>query len=136
MKKTILIMFVIAVLGIAAGCTGSTGGEEKQEMKEDYQRITAEEAYKMMSEEEVTVVDVRRKDEYDSGHIKNAVLIPNESISDTEPEELPDKDAIILIYCRSGNRSRDAAGKLADMGYSSIYEFGGINSWPYEITKE
>lgn len=75
------------------------------------------------------VVDVRRQDEYDAGHIPGAILIPNESISDEQPEELPDPDQIILIYCRSGRRSKEAAQKLADMGYTNIYEFGGIIDW-------
>ena len=79
------------------------------------------------------IVDVRRQDEYDSGHIPGAILIPNESISTTQPEELPDLDQIILVYCRSGNRSKQAAQKLADMGYRNVYEFGGIIDWTGEI---
>ena len=71
------------------------------------------------------IVDVRRQDEYDAGHIPGAILIPNESIVAERPAELPDPDQIILIYCRSGNRSKQAAQKLADMGYTNIYEFGG-----------
>ena len=81
------------------------------------------------------IVDVRRQDEYDEGHIKGAILIPNESISDKKPKELPDLDQIILIYCRSGRRSKEASQKLADMGYTNIYEFGGINTWTGEIEK-
>ena len=79
------------------------------------------------------IVDVRRQDENDAGHIPGAVLIPNESIGTEQPEELPDLDQIILIYCRSGNRSKQAAQKLADMGYRNIYEFGGINTWDGRI---
>ena len=75
------------------------------------------------------IVDVRRQDEYDAGHIPGAVLIPNESIGTEQPEELPDLDQIILVYCRSGNRSKQAAQKLADIGYRNVYEFGGINTW-------
>ena len=81
------------------------------------------------------IVDVRRQDEYDEGHIPGAVLIPNESINDDPPRELPDKDQIILIYCRSGNRSKQASQKLVNMGYTYIYEFGGINTWSGEIVK-
>ena len=82
------------------------------------------------------VVDVRRADEYVSGHIPGAILIPNESIGTEKPEQLPDKDQIILVYCRSGNRSKQAAQKLADMGYTNIYEFGGINTWTGEVITE
>lgn len=82
------------------------------------------------------IVDVRRQDEYEAGHIPGSILIPNESIGKEMPEELPDKDQIILIYCRSGNRSKQASEKLAAMGYTNIYEFGGINTWTGEIVKE
>ena len=81
------------------------------------------------------IVDVRRQDEYDSGHIPVAILIPNESIDYERPKQLPDTEQIILIYCRSGNRSKQAARKLVDMGYTHIYEFGGINTWIGEIVK-
>ena len=82
------------------------------------------------------VVDVRRQDEYDAGHIPGAILIPNESIGTEQPEELPDLNQIILIYCRSGNRSKQAAQKLYNMGYTNIYEFGGINTWTAKIVTE
>jgi rhodanese-related sulfurtransferase len=82
------------------------------------------------------IVDVRRQDEYDKGHIPGAVLIPNESISTVPPAQLPDRDQVILIYCRSGNRSKQAAQKLADMGYTNIYEFGGINTWTGEVVTD
>lgn len=82
------------------------------------------------------IVDVRRQDEYDAGHIPGAILITNESIGTEQPEELPDLDQIILIYCRSGNRSKQAAQKLFDIGYTRIYEFGGIIDWTGEIVTE
>ena len=88
------------------------------------------------SEQGIVIVDVRRQDEYDSGHIPGAVLLPNESIGQKQPEELPDLDQIILIYCRSGNRSRQAAQKLSDLGYTNVYEFGGILTWDGELTAE
>lgn len=81
------------------------------------------------------IVDVRRQDEYDAGHIPGAILIPNESIEKDRPKELPDLDQIILIYCRSGRRSKEASEKLANMGYTNIYEFGGIITWPGETVK-
>ena len=97
-----------------------------------YHKITAEEAKKMMDSQEVIIVDVRTQEEYDAGHIENAILIPNESIS-TEPSELVDKDAKILVYCRSGSRSRAASDKFVELGYKNVYDFGGIVDWPYEI---
>ena len=101
-----------------------------------YRKIDQETAKAMMAKNDGHVtVDVRRQDEYDAGHIPGAILIPNESIGTERPAELPDLDQIILIYCRSGNRSKQAAQKLADMGYTNIYEFGGINTWNGEIEK-
>ena len=80
------------------------------------------------------ILDVREQDEYDSGHIPGAVLLPVGSIDeDTAAEVIPEKDSTILVYCRSGNRSKTASSALAELGYTNIYEFGGINTWPYEI---
>lgn len=79
------------------------------------------------------ILDVRRPDEFASGHIPGAINVANETISDTEPSELPDKDQLIYVYCRSGNRSKQAAGKLAAMGYTNIVEFGGIMDWTGEM---
>lgn len=101
---------------------------------EGYRQIDQETAKKMMEANDGhIVVDVRRQDEYDGGHIPGAILIPNESIGDTAPEALPDPDQIILIYCRSGNRSKQAAQKLTGMGYTNVYEFGGIITWTGDI---
>ncbi len=99
-----------------------------------YNHITQEKAKEMMAaDDKLVIVDVRRQDEYDSGHIPGAILIPNESIGTEQPEKLPDFNQVILIYCRSGNRSKQASQKLADMGYTHIYEFGGIMDWTGEI---
>lgn len=99
-----------------------------------YQQITQEKAKAMMQVEDGhIIVDVRRQDEYASGHIPGAILIPNESICTEQPKELPDLDQVILIYCRSGRRSKEASQKLANMGYTNIYEFGGIIDWIGEI---
>ena len=101
---------------------------------EGYTQIDQETAKEMMKADDGhVIVDVRRQDEYDAGHIPGAVLIPNESIGGSAPEALPDFDQIILIYCRSGNRSKQAAQKLAAMGYTNIYEFGGIMNWTGSI---
>ena len=127
MKRIILIL--LAALLCLTGCNA--------EGKMTYHQITQEEAKRMMALDGTQViVDVRRQDEYDSGHIPGAILIPNESIGTEPPEELPDKDQIILVYCRSGRRSKEAAQKLADMGYTNIYEFGGIIDWTGEITTD
>ena len=102
-----------------------------------YAQISQDEAKLMMKDDDGhVIVDVRRTDEYAQGHIPGAILIPNESITDTPPEELPDKNQIILVYCRTGRRSKEAAQKLADMGYVNVYEFGGIEDWTGEIVME
>lgn len=121
MKK--LIFIVIGALLMSA-CTSESS----------YHKISAEDAKEMMDTQDVIIVDVRTQDEYNEGYIENAILIPNESISGA-PSELPDKDAVILIYCRSGNRSKQAADKLVALGYTNIYDFGGIIDWPYEIVE-
>ena len=88
------------------------------------------------SGDELILLDVRTKEEFDAGHIPGAVLLPNDKIVDTPPELLPDLNAEILIYCRSGNRSAQAANKLVAMGYTNVYDFGGIIDWPYEVVTE
>ena len=96
--------------------------------------ITAEEAKQIMdSEEGYIILDVRTQEEYDEGHIPGAILIPNTEIEARAEEELPDKDQLILVYCRSGRRSKLAAEILVELGYTNIREFGGIIDWPYEI---
>lgn len=123
----ILIAAVILLTGCSIGGTGNSAS---------YHQITQEEAKEMMTKNDGhVIVDVRRQDEYDEGHIPGAVLIPNESITDKQPEQLPDLNQVILIYCRSGRRSKEASQKLADLGYTNIYEFGGINTWNGEIEK-
>ena len=126
MRRIIMILLALMLFsGCAAGGGAMAGG---------YRQIDQETARQMMAlDDGHVVVDVRRQDEYDAGHIPGAILIPNESIGCDSPEALPDYDQIILIYCRSGNRSKQAAQKLAGMGYKNIYEFGGINTWTGEI---
>ena len=106
-------------------------------MKENsYQQITQEKAKEMMDTQEVLILDVREQHEYDSGHIPGAVLLPVGTITkDTAAAVIDDLDTVVLVYCRSGNRSKTASQALADLGYTNIYEFGGINTWPYEIEK-
>ncbi len=101
-----------------------------------YRQISMDEAIRMMAEEEnYVILDVRRADEFAAGHIPGAIHVANESIGTAEIPELPDKDQLILVYCRSGNRSKQASQKLVDLGYTNIVEFGGINDWPGEIEK-
>jgi len=129
LKRLAIIFFAIMVL--LSGCAQPTGSSAAS-----YKQITQEEAKEMMTKNDGhIVVDVRRQDEYDEGHIPSAVLIPNESITDKQPEALPDLNQTILVYCRSGRRSKEASQKLADMGYTHVYEFGGINTWTGEVVK-
>ena len=103
-------------------------------MVRSFTQISQDEAKEMMTKDDGhIIVDVRRQDEFETGHIPGAICIPNESIGTEQPAELPDLDQILLIYCRSGNRSKQAAQKLFDMGYTNVYEFGGINDWTGEI---
>ena len=135
MKKTVLITVILAAVAILLTCCAQSQSEPSTPAT-SYTQITQEEAKEMMKKDDGhIIVDVRRQDEYDSGHIPGAVLIPNESIETEPPKELPDFDQIILIYCRSGRRSKEASQKLADMGYTNIYEFGGILTWEGEIEK-
>ena len=97
--------------------------------------ISPEEAKAMMDQGGVIIVDVRRADEYAAGHIEGALLVPNETIQDEAATALPDKDAVYLIYCRSGNRSNVAAHKLIALGYQNVYDFGGILTWDYGTVK-
>ena len=140
MRQILLFAALAASLALLSGCTLSkTKADTAEDMpdKAAYQKISAEEAYEMMvSQEVVVVVDVRTREEYDGGHIENAVLVPNESIGSEMSEALPDKEATLLIYCRSGRRSKDAAQKLLELGYQSVYDFGGVIDWPYELVKE
>ena len=118
------------------GCNAGVSKESATTVMTGYKQISQDEAKDMMARDDGhIIVDVRRQDEYDAGHIPGAILIPNESIDKERPKELPDLDQIILVYCRSGRRSKEASEKLAKMGYTNIYEFGGIITWPGETTK-
>lgn len=102
----------------------------------NYEQITQEEAKMLMEEDpQALVLDVRTEAEYEKEHIPGAVCVPNETIHGKEPSQLPDKEQVILVYCRSGSRSKQAAGKLAQLGYRQVKEFGGIQTWAYELEK-
>lgn len=120
-----IIPFLLALL-LLTGCGGNAADGS-------YQQISQEEAKEMMDTQEVIILDVREQDEYDSGHIPGAVLLPVGTIDeDSAAEAIPEQDSTVLVYCRSGNRSKTASSTLAALGYTNIYEFGGINTWPYE----
>ena len=131
-----LILFTVFALLLTA-C--SSGGQvmDGEDMVRSYTQISQDEAKEMMEQDDGhVIVDVRRPDEFAAGHIPGALCIPNENIESEQLEELPDLGQVILVYCRSGNRSKQAAQKLFDMGYERIYEFGGINTWTGEVVTE
>lgn len=125
-----IFMVVVFISFMVSGCS-------KSELKnnENIHTIKAEEAKSIIDKGNVVIVDVRTEQEYKEKHIPDALLVPNEDIEQLASKSLPDKDAKILVYCRSGNRSKQAASKLVDMGYTSVYDFGGIADWPYGTVK-
>ena len=136
MKKNLILVFALLLVFIA-GCSASGPAADTEKSSPTFHQISQDEAKEMMAKDDGhVVVDVRRQDEYDAGHIPGAILVPNESIGCDSPEALPDYDQIILIYCRSGNRSKQAAQKLASMGYTNIYEFGGITTWTGDVVTD
>ena len=136
MKRIIISLLAIGLLLTACARPGSPSqpldGDGMERLP--YRMIDQAEAMRRMEQDDGhVVVDVRRQDEYAAGHIPGAICIPNETIGSQMPAELPDPDQIILIYCRSGNRSKQAAQKLGAMGYSQVFEFGGILDWTGQI---
>lgn len=142
-----LIMIIIAGLLALSSCGAAESADTTQEESEmrtnatiaatqasaEYRKITSEQAYEMMnSDKDYILLDVRTQEEYDEIRIDGALLIPDFEITDKAAQMLPDTDAVILVYCRSGRRSEGAAKKLVEMGYTNIYDFGGIIDWPYE----
>ena len=127
MKK--LVFLLLAVMMLTA-----CGQDIENDQGAVYVNITAEEAKQIMdSEEGYIILDVREQDEYDAGHIPEAILIPYTQIGEKAEDVLTDKDQMILVYCRSGRRSKLAAEALVELGYTNIKEFGGIIDWPYEV---
>lgn len=124
----------VGIIGGADGPTSITVADKGEKVM--YEQISAEDAKKIMdSGEKVVILDVREQDEYDEGHIVGSILIPYTEIGNKAQETLPDKDKQILVYCRSGRRSKIAAETLAKLGYTNVKEFGGIIDWPYETEK-
>ena len=129
MKKLIPILLSALMF---TGCAGTSNNQTNT-----YRSITMGEAVTMMAEETgYIILDVRRPDEFASGHIPNAINVPNESIGTSEIPELPDKNQLIMVYCRSGRRSKEASEKLVKLGYTNIVEFGGILDWKGETVTE
>ena len=115
-----------------SGCAGTSDNQTNT-----YRSITMDEALTVMAEETgYIILDVRRPDEFAAGHIPNAINVPNESIGDSEITQLPDKDQLIMVYCRSGRRSKEASEKLVKLGYTNIVEFGGILDYTGEVVTE
>ena len=124
-----MLLSVLAIF-VLAGCS-------KETAENSYKQISMDEAVTMMAEEtDYIILDVRTPEEFAEKHIPNAINVPNETIGENEIPELPRKDQLILVYCRSGNRSKQASEKLVKLGYTNIYEFGGINDWTGETVGE
>ena len=122
-----IFTLILAMLLVLTGCGGTA-------MENTYQPITQAEAKKIMDTQDAIVLDVREQDEFDAGHIPGAVLLPVGTITkDTAAAVIPELDSVVLVYCRSGNRSKTASKALADLGYTNVYGSGGINTWPYEV---
>lgn len=142
MNKMILILLLLLM---TSGCAQQNGGDipmptEDQTQTEvvekaKYIKISPEEAKEKMAVAGTLVVDVRTQEEFAEGHIQGALLLPVDQIEAQAATVLPDKDAVILVYCRSGNRSRTASEALIDMGYTQVLDFGGIIDWPFETVK-
>lgn len=129
MKKIVMTVGVLIMVGLMAMLTGCG----KNEKEAAYRQVSADEAMSIMeSEDNYIILDVRTPEEYSERHIPDAINVPNETIGNEPVTELPDKNQMILVYCRSGNRSKQASEKLAALGYTNIVEFGGINSWTGE----
>lgn len=129
-KIYVLILAVVITL-VFTSC-----GKEEEKPEPSYQSITAEEAKNIMdTEKDFVILDVRTQEEYDEGHIPEAILIPDTEITAKAEEALKDKNQLILVYCRSGRRSKLASADLVTLGYTNVKEFGGIIDWPYETEK-
>ena len=129
MKKLIPILLSALMF---TGCAGTSNNQTNT-----YRQISMDEAVTMMAQETgYIILDVRRPDEFAAGHIPNAINVPNETIGTDEIAELPDKDQLIMVYCRSGRRSKEASEKLVKLGYTNIVEFGGILDWKGEIVTD
>ena len=142
--RKIVLLIIIGIISVLEFSCGKSGNEKetlamskegKTGKKAEYKKITSDEAKKMMETQKVIVVDVRTLEEYNEGHIPNAISVPLETIENETEAKLKNKDDLILVYCRSGRRSREAALKLIEKGYTNVIDFGGINDWNGEVVK-
>ena len=138
--KRLIAFFTLALSALtfsACAAPATTAEPTPSAAPAEYKKISAVDAKaRMDSGDEIVILDVRTQEEFNAGHIAGAILVPNETILDTQPELLPDLDAEILVYCRSGNRSAQAAKKLLAIGYTNVVDFGGIIDWPYDVVTE
>ena len=133
-RSTVCSLLLILFVGVSFVALVSF--TSAQGVKVGYEEISPEDAKKIMAEDsKAIIVDVRNKDEYDEGHIAKAILLPLPDVKDDAARVLPNKDATILVYCKSGNRSKAASEILAGLGYQHVYEFGGVSTWPYGLVK-
>lgn len=141
--KSVNIIYLISailLIGLISGCssknTKTTKESSTSSEKASFNNITPEEANKRLeSEKGIILLDVRTKEEYESGHIKGSMLIPVDNLKTEAENKLKDKDSPIFVYCRSGNRSVTAANILVNLGYKNVHNLGGINNWPYEVVR-
>ena len=134
-KKLLLMTLVFTALALSTSCNKDLGDDGVKNMG-TYQQITQPEAKRLMdTESDFIIIDARTQEEYDEGHIEGAILIPEYEISEHAEELLKNKDQLILVYCRSGRRSKIAAQALAELGYTNVKEFGGIITWIYGTVK-
>ena len=121
---------------VLVSCGGNNTDEGQTQMNNSYEQISPEQAKSVMdSRTDYVIIDARTQEEYDAGHIDGAMLMPEYEVAQRAESELPDKNQLILVYCRSGRRSKIAAQALADLGYTNVKEFGGIIDWEYETVK-
>lgn len=149
MKKHLSIPFLLGMILLLSACSSTGGGAPAEPTPPKasstvsptpaapsadaaYRKITAEEGKKLMEQGGVAIVDVRTPEEYAEAHIPGAVNIPNETIGSQKPEALPDEDAALILYCRTGRRSKEASDKLLALGYQNISDMGGILDWTFE----
>lgn len=136
--KGLIILLTVVVTLFGSGCSRdeSSQAEETSQKIVSYEQISQNEAKNLMeTEKDYVIIDARTEEEFAQGHIEGAILIPEYEISQRAENELPNKDQLILVYCRSGRRSKIASQALADLGYSNVKEFGGIIDWQYGIVK-
>ena len=137
MKQLLRIAFILFPCLLFAGCSSSETENKSVITQNAYEQITQDEAKSIMDgDKPYTLLDVRTKEEFDSEHIKGAILIPDYEINTRAEDILTDKNALILVYCRTGRRSKNAANNLATLGYTNVKEFGGINDWKYGTVTE